>query len=328
MQVLATGKTEEGLPWVDVMLNGCETSARKTSEGYWLMSSPETGNRWIACDPKMGRQFEKAHRSVGAQIMPAKVAGDDETTVSRTSKKESIMTGNVLNKLKGHIMPSPVDGIVWDLLTGKVGVQLAEGIVTFEETEDGVQLNNNLFDTGAVTLPAFAMPTDPSDIRKGDLIRKDGRIQGWVTKTPTASRRTFELLKPNGMVGTMSVPKSSFMGMNLAGLEVIKDLMNLGGEGGIDDLHKSLLPLVLLGEDGGRDMDDILPLVIMSQGGLGGGEGAGNLNNMLPLLLLSKGGGSSDSMLPLLLMGGGLGGGDNNNPMQALLMMKLLGKDI
>jgi hypothetical protein len=70
------------------------------------------------------------------------------------------------------------------------------------------------------------------------------------------------------------------------------------------------------GSGGSGDLSSIMPLLLLSGGGLGGGAGgsSGGLSSILPLLLLSgggSGGGSSSlsSILPLLLLSGGGSGG-------------------
>jgi len=53
-----------------------------------------------------------------------------------------------------------VDGVVWDLMTGKLGVQTDEGIITYEKDADGEpQINLNLFDQFGVALPALNRTT-------------------------------------------------------------------------------------------------------------------------------------------------------------------------
>jgi len=61
------------------------------------------------------------------------------------------------------------------------------------------------------------------------------------------------------------------------------------------------------------DMSDLLLLSMM------GGQGMGNMNSMLPLLLMKDGGLGDNKMLMLMMMQGG-----NMGAMNPLLMMSLL----
>jgi hypothetical protein len=97
---------------------------------------------------------------------------------------------------------------------------------------------------------------------------------------------------------------------------------------------QQILPLIMMMEGGlgsSSGMDSMLPLLMMS-GGLSGGSvsGKNGMDSMLPLLLLSGGlsgsGSSSDSLLPFLLMSGGMGS-DSGSDMDSLLPLLLLSED-
>lgn len=59
------------------------------------------------------------------------------------------------------------DGVVWDMMTGKIGIKTDAGIATLDES--GV-VNINMFDDFGVALPAFAQSTPVDQISAGDII--------------------------------------------------------------------------------------------------------------------------------------------------------------
>merc|ERR1711892_865054 len=67
------------------------------------------------------------------------------------------------------------------------------------------------------------------------------------------------------------------------------------------------------------DMSDIMMLMMMS-----GQGGIGNVNSMLPLLLMKDGGLGDNKMLMMMMMSGGMGGQGGMGGMNPLLMMSLL----
>merc|ERR1712080_458984 len=78
------------------------------------------------------------------------------------------------------------------------------------------------------------------------------------------------------------------------------------------DAHKAILAL----DDSSSGLSDMLPFLMMSQGGMAGG-----MQGMLPFLLMNKGDDSKDLLMMMMLSQGGMGGGMNGiNP----LMLSLL----
>jgi hypothetical protein len=118
----------------------------------------------------------------------------------------------------------------------------------------------------------------------------------------------------NGMKETI-VPQTNIMGMKFY-VKVINLFGDAFGKMDIMAKPESLLPFMLM-SDG--DSDDMLPMLLMS-GALGKG---GDMNTMLPFLLMGKGSDKSD-MLPFLLMG--QNGGEMSS-MLPFLLMKDGGKD-
>lgn len=225
-----------------------------------------------------------------------------------------------------------IDGLVWDVVSGSVGLQTENGIYTVSLSADNTpQLNVNPLDDFGVALPAFATQATFDEVQPLDIIVGDSGIIGWVLEKNTAS---FKVLDHNGHQKTYVPPKVSILGTS--GVLVVRNLMSLtGGAANANNFTSMLLPLLALG--GGDNLEKLLPLLLLSsQGGAAGATGvagaapaAGGFNPLMLLLLKDGGlggsGGSMDKLLPLMMMGGmgGMGGGAGG--MNPLMMMALFG---
>jgi hypothetical protein len=198
-----------------------------------------------------------------------------------------------------------VDNVLWDLMTGNVGVRTDEGIVTLSmpEGEDPtVQINP--FDQFGVALPAFAQNTPVAQIKVGDLIYGQKKLLGWVVKVPAEGKKQFSLVRPDGTGGNWSPPNVQSIGLDLGGAMVLRSLINTLPGGDLSGMQSMLLPMMAMGGgDAFEDMEDMLPLMLMSQCGLGGmgtgGTGAaGGMGGM---------GGMLQTMMMMKMMGGGFG---------------------
>lgn len=221
-----------------------------------------------------------------------------------------------------------VEGLVWDLMSGKIGIQGRDGIYTLETTGEGAAARHNIslnpIDGFGMSIPAFAINTPNAQVEVGDIIVGSKGILGYVTKKNEAS---LKILKQDGQETTYTPVKTQVFGVD--GYMVVKSLTGLLGAEGAAGLQGSLLPLLMLGGDSGLDLDNILPLLLLQGQGQGqtqGGVGF-NLQSALPLMLMSKGGlggsGKMKDLLPLLALSGGLGG--NGGGMAAMLPLMLMG---
>lgn len=78
-----------------------------------------------------------------------------------------------------------VDGVVWDLMSGRVGVRNSEDeIATLEGDGDAAEIVVNPFSDFGVPLPAFAQSIQTNEIKNGDLIYNSKRVLGWVIGVP------------------------------------------------------------------------------------------------------------------------------------------------
>jgi len=196
------------------------------------------------------------------------------------------------------------DGVVWDLMTGKIGVITDEGIATLDGTGEDATVNINLMDEFGMPLPAFAQSTPKGDVQIGDIIvrsDKNARNIAWVVnKTEDGDKIKFRLIKPNGEFANWNPPKVSLMGMD-GGIMVLRSLMTMlpNGDKGLGQMQSMLLPMMMMGGgDLGGDLEKMMPLMLMSQ--MNGGTDGGGMGNMMQTMMLMK------------MMGGGNGGSPFN----------------
>lgn len=213
-----------------------------------------------------------------------------------THKENKMIPGinmnNIGDKLMGRFFKK-VDGVVWDLMSGKVGIHTKEGISTLEGEGDAAQVNLNMIDQFGMPIPAFAQSTPVDSVKIGDLIYVNGSPKGWVISIKEPSDKTikkFVIMNPNGSSGTWTPPKVSMLGFE-SGVMVLKSLTEMlpGGKTGLDGMQANLMPLLMMGGDFG-DFDQIIPMLLMSQMGMGGaGAGAGNMMQMMLMMKMLGG---------------------------------------
>lgn len=222
--------------------------------------------------------------------------------------------GNIGNKLMNRFFRR-VDGVVWDLMSGKLGVRSADGIATLEGEGDDAQVTINMFDQFGFEVPAFAQNTPTLSVNVGDLVVGTKGIQGWVIEK---KEKQLVLMKPDGSRGSMTPPKVSMMGLE-GGIMVLRSLVNMlpGGTGGLNQMQTMLMPMLMMGgmgsEDGGMgmDLDSVMPMMLMSQMGMGMG-GTVDPNNPNAAILQQN---QMSSMMQMMMMaqmfkgGGGMFGG-------------------
>lgn len=216
--------------------------------------------------------------------------------------------GSIGNKLMNRFFRR-VDGVVWDLMSGRLGVRSADGIATLEGEGDDAQVTINMFDQFGFEVPAFAQNTPTAGVNVGDLVVGVKGIQGWVIEK---KEKQLVLMKPDGSRGSMTPPKVSMMGLE-GGIMVLRSLVNMlpGGKGGLDQMQTMLMPMLMMGgmngEDGiSLDLDAIMPMMLMSQMGMGAQVDPNNPN----AALLQQN--SMSSMMQMMMMaqlmkGGGMG---------------------
>jgi hypothetical protein len=197
----------------------------------------------------------------------------------------------------------PVENAVWDLTTGRIGIQSQDGIVTIEGEGEDAQVALNMIDQFGMPVPAFAQNTPKDSVKVGDFIYNGNRPLGWVTRLPDDSHKTFGLLSPTGTSSNWNPPKVSMIGMD-DGVMVLRSLINMlpGGGEGLNGLNSMLMPMLLM-SDGDLDMEGIMPMMLMmsmgntmqattdSEGNTVTNPMAGMSNIMMPMMMMQMFGG-------------------------------------
>jgi hypothetical protein len=242
----------------------------------------------------------------------------------------SALTNKFVNRLFRK-----VEGVVWDLTTNQIGLQNQSGIFTLTTTVTPADPDNNVpestvygvsvnpIESFGFKIPAFAQNTPLADINVGDLIIGDNKALGWVVKV---NPNSLVLLDQNGFTKQYNPPKLAVVGVE--GALVVKSLTGLFGNAGASGFSNALLPLMLMGEGGlgGGGLDDMLPILLMTQQT---GGSANSMASMLPTILLMKSlkGGKADDMLTAMLLSQSMANGQNAagglggiNPMMLMML--------
>lgn len=199
------------------------------------------------------------------------------------------------------------EGVVWDLMSGKIGVVTEEGISTLEGEGDDARVCVNLMDEFGVALPAFAQSTPVADVKVGDIIYSGKTRITWVIAVNT-DKGNFKVMKPNGESTTWTPPKVSMLGFE-SGVMVLRSLMSMlpNGDKGLGQMQNMLMPMMMMGgmsEDGeGNDMmEKMMPLMLMGQMN-GGTDSGGGMGQMMQTMMMMKMMGGGDN--PMSSMFGG-----------------------
>lgn len=182
-----------------------------------------------------------------------------------------------------------VNGVVWDLMTGKAGISTKDGIVTLEGEGDSAQVSINMIEQFGIPIPAFAQNTPVDNVKVGDLIWVNNQPKGWVIQikegkavtqpsdddgnasTAVAVPKKFSLMSPAGTTHTWTPPKVSMLGFE-SGVMVLQSLTGMFGQNGLGDMQNQLMPMFMMGGLDGGDLEDIMPMLLMSQSGALGGN--------------------------------------------------------
>ena len=231
------------------------------------------------------------------------------------------MSGNLFGNLPGankfmDRLFRKADGVVWDLMSGRVGIQTKDGIATCEGEGDDATVNINLIDQFGMSIPAFAQSTPVDGVKVGDIIYFGATDRpGFVIEKKVSDKGviTFVLLKVDGQRTSWKPPKVTLLGTE-SGVMVLRSLLTMlpGGNAGLTGLQGALMPMLMMGQmtgnDSGMDMEKLLPIMLMGQmqaapvaGVDGSAVAAPNpMAQMLPMMMMMG------------MMKGGNGGGSSN----------------
>ena len=177
-----------------------------------------------------------------------------------------------------------VNNVVWDMMSGKLGVRNDEGIVTLDESDaDNPCVSLNMFDQFGMGVPAFAQNTPVDQVKAGDLLVGTKEILGWVLKVEDGK---FTLMKPNGNISKWVPPKVQMFGFD-SGVMVVRSLLNLlpTGTSGLGQMQ-NMLQMMMFAGDGNINFEKIMPMMLFSQMN-GGADAASNpMAQMMPMMLM------------------------------------------
>lgn len=183
-----------------------------------------------------------------------------------------------------------VDSVVWDLMSGKLGVRTRDGeIATIEGEGDEATVVINPFEDFGIALPAFAQATPVDSVKVGDLIYTSGDAPGWIVsiKTSAEGKKSFRIIRPGGNVSSWVPPKVQMFGLD-GGVLVVRSLVSMlpGGTDGLAGFQSMMLPMLMMGGDS-LDMEKMLPLMLMTSGG-GAAPGANPMAGMMQMMMLQN----------------------------------------
>lgn len=252
------------------------------------------------------------------------------------------MNGNLKETLDKAMktMFAPIDNVKYDLATGQTGIVTEGGLVTLGA--DGT-LDQNPMDFFSLALPAFAILTPATQVKRGDIIVSGGKAYAFIlesglaaadTPKPPRKRRTKEEIEIDADAVARGEPAPSelvYQSMleELASKETKGELSTMNVQGHVSRFRPKKVSMM--------GVNDGLTVVKSFASMMGGtadttGAGANPMGQMLPLLLMSKMGGSNgskndmSSMLPMMMMMGAMGGGSAGGMMSnPLMLMALMG---
>ena len=198
---------------------------------------------------------------------------------------------NMFGKAFMNRMFRQVNDVVWDMMTGKMGVSTKEGIMTLDDSDaDNPCVSLNMFDAFGMGVPAFAQNTPVDQVKAGDLLVGPKEIIGWVVSVNDGGK-SFQMLKPTGTVSKWVPPKVQMLGFD-SGVMVVRSLLNLlpTGTGGLGQMQQWLQMMMFMG-DGDINFEKVMPMMLMSQMSQPAGADATAANpmaQMMPMLMFAN----------------------------------------
>lgn len=175
-----------------------------------------------------------------------------------------------------NLMFQNISNVFYDLATGATAIKTQEGLISL--SKDGNSLEQNPFDSLAMESPAFAILTPIKDIAVGDLIVSNGKATGFVV---LSEGDDLEVLSVDGNLNSHRPRTIQFLGQ-AAGVQVVKSLLSFNdGENKSEGLFSNPLMLMMLMGDGKKDMNKMLPFLLM-----GNGSGTSGMNPLMLMALL------------------------------------------
>lgn len=199
-----------------------------------------------------------------------------------------------LSKLTNNMFRR-VDNVMWDIMTGQIGVVVDDGIATLVGTGEDATININLMQDFGVPIPAYAQSTAPEKVQVGDIIINNNKIMWVIERKESESGLRFKTMNPNGTFGSWAPPKKTLMGMD-TGVLVLRSLMTLVGgnaaspaeSGGLVQMQQMMMTMAMMsgGSVETSMLDGIMPMMLMSQLGGANASGGGMQNMMMQMMMM------------------------------------------
>lgn len=271
----------------------------------------------------------------GLKKQKPKKANNKKANTNNTKNKKSSNTNNNTNNINNNTtnktMENTMFGSIASIFSNMLG-QLEPDTVrmTFDgnvavKTANGYK-TYNVAKKKAINMDSLVMPDmsaflllPSTKVKVGDIIMRDGAFYSIISVDDT----TNELVGYNyesGKKETLVRETHCFLGNTYFYSKLVSPILSFFG-------NKSKSKPEAKKEEGSSDtevaeaedtMSMLLPLAMMSQNG--------DMNSILPMLLMSKMGGKEDSgMLKILMLSSMMGGGNSN--MNGMLPFMLMGGD-
>jgi len=280
------GDSFESLREIDSRLSAIET---KQSEEETKLSIQNELNAKLA--------QKKGQADLQAQFNAS--VNKNKTTGGNTMKNVFATIKGQFGKVEGIFAFSPVTN----------GLALRKGIsaefVAYDKATKGITDVSGL--TLDINVPAFKLPTAHKDVKVGDIVLHNAEYV-YVTAKHDGYLETINPVK--GVKGSVIATKNALLGTTFYTVVKTLDAATGNNGGGFD-------PMLLMALGGDSKKDDLLPLLLMS-GGLGGQAKQGQIDPTLLMLL----GDDVEDLLPLVLMQQGGVAGEGFNPLMFLAMNK------
>ena len=231
-------------------------------------------------------------------------------TINNNNQKQTTMRENIKSVMGFAKVSNEQVALTF---SGKLAVQRKDGqYVRYDDENDAISVQS-ILPTVKIGKFCFCMPTPASSLKIGDIILHKNDFK--------------EVTRVEGGLKAINLNSGAENGIKkeviegLAGLSMIPKLTCLFN-GGTMDATNSLNPMMMMmlmkdGKDGGNKMNDILPLMLMGQGG--------QQNAMLPMML-AMGDGDIDPMM-LMMMSQTQGQTAQQGAMNPMMLMAMMGND-
>ena len=230
--------------------------------------------------------------------------------------KTNNLFGNIMGKLKfGKIQ---TDEIAYSMQGIAYKTKDGDYVCYNTETEELLNVSQMIFN-----MPILVMPLSKKDLKVGDIIQHNNQFV--IVKEISDKDKGIKIIKPNEQETAVIIPMKSIFGFDFYS-KVINIFENVSIEADQNNPFGNMLPLLMMGDkenndsllpimiminNGNKDMNSMLPLLMMSD--------KENTDSLLPMIMMMNNNKDMNSMLPLLMMGG-------EKDMTSILMMMMLNK--